>query len=253
MSQSANTSPHVTSELAKKGITMTQIPLVPQCPLCHQSLAYEGAPHAQSLEAITSDHCPHRLGFLPTDPVEYTVYCMYAQHPTLFGRSPWSRWHIFEQIFFVNGNEFKWQDGCLIDIYNGLPEIPPPLLSSMDVAKQHSSRWNTSRNNFSWEKVAREVEEEWSQYHRQPSEFYPLCEYADILRVPLTDVHPSWLFAALDGIRMFLHITGGGQSVREIYHLVRVYDALCTRIKLAEPDIDEPLMTRDLGQKGAIN
>ena len=94
--------------------------------------------------------CPQGQGSVPADPVESTVYCLSAQHPVLFGRSPWSRWRVFEHLFFVNGNGFEWQNGRPVDVGEGPPAGPPHLLSGMDVAKQFPGRWNIRQADFSW-------------------------------------------------------------------------------------------------------
>jgi len=49
------------------------------------------------------------------DPVEQIVARFDATYPTLFGRPPWSRWYIFDQLFFVVGGGFAWQCGELVD------------------------------------------------------------------------------------------------------------------------------------------
>ncbi len=82
-------------------------------------------------------------------------------YPIVFG----DEYDVLEHLFFVNGNGYEWNDGCLIDPY---PE--PSLVAQLGLE---------------FVADAREV----------PHRIYRICKYAKILSLP-DDIQPDWLAAA---------------------------------------------------------
>lgn len=170
------------------------IPLCPICPACKRSLPYKGAPHIGT--------CRYAAGSIPRDTVERMVYRLYAEYPSLFGRSPWSRWYIFGQMFFTNGNGLDWHRGRLADVCDPQKPIHQVRIKTGADELAEYQAWCKGRGFTPHLRTPDEMEQEWAAEHNhRPQYFYPLCEYADIVTVP-DDVLPSWLAACWDALKM---------------------------------------------------
>lgn len=223
---------------------LKHLPLVPRCPACGASLPYAGAAH------LFAAGCSLAQGGVPDDPVEYAVFEAYASYPSLFGRSPWSRWYIFEHLFFVTGCGHEWFGGKLIDV--GREElrdrVPVVLDARGELSKQRAWAASHLLSPYAERAEAEEVaaiERSWARFERRPQQYYPLSEYANILQVP-ADAEPGWLLAACDATRMFLQGQPAGQSMRQILALLRVQAKLFAGLGLPLPALDDPRMTGEI-------
>ncbi len=224
-----------------------RIPLVPLCPACGASLPYAGAAHT------LGTGCTLTQGSIPSDPVEYAVFEAYASYPSLFGRSPWSRWYIFEHLFFVTGCGHEWLGGELIDVCREEPRDHAPVVLDArgELSKQRT--WAAAHLPSSYAKHAGRpeaeelaaIERSWARFERRPQQYYPLSEYANILQVPV-GAELGWLLAACDATRMFLQVQPEGQSRREILALLRVQAKLFAGLGLPLPALDDPRMTGEI-------
>ena len=221
-----------------------RIPLVPLCPTCGTSLPYVGAAHPSTAG------CALAPGSTPTDPVEYCVFDSYACYPSLYGRSPWSRWYIFEHLFFVNGCGYEWLGGTLIDVCREEPRdrVPVVLDARGELSKHREWAAKMGLPPYSRRPEAEEVaaiERSWTRFERQPQQYYPLCEYANILQTP-ANAEPRWLLAACDATRMFLLGRPEGQSMRQILALLQTQARLFAGLGLPLPALDDPRMTGEV-------
>jgi len=221
-----------------------RIPLVPLCPACGASLPYTGAAHALVAG------CTLAQGGIPSDPVEYAIFEAYASFPSLFGRSPWSRWYIFEHLFFVTGCGHEWLGGELIDVCREEPRdrVPVVLDARGELSKQRT--WAASHHPSSYaERTEAEeltaIERSWIRFERRPQQYYLLSEYANILQVPV-DAELSWLLASCDATRMFLQGRPEGQSIRQILALLQAQAKLFVGLGIPLPALDDPRMTGEV-------
>ena len=221
-----------------------RIPLVPPCPSCGAGLPYVGAAHTPAAG------CPLAQGGVPSDPVEYAVFEAYASHPSLFGRSPWSRWYIFEHLFFVTGCGHEWLGGKLVNVCREAPRSRVPIVLDARGELSKHREWAASHlpspyaERAETEELAA-IERSWKRFERPPQRYYPLSEHANILQVP-ADAEPSWLLAACDATRMFLLGRPEGQSMRRILELLQVQATLFARLGLPLPDLDDPRTTGEI-------
>ena len=171
------------------------IPLCPPCRACQKSLPYQGAPHIGT--------CRYAAGYIPRDSVERMVYRLYAEYPSLFGRSPWSRWYIFGHLFFTNGNGLDWHRGKLVDVVEKEKPIGQVRIKTGADEVAELERWRKERGfDSDGGTTAADIERRWvAEHNRRPQYFYPLCEYADIVTVP-DGVLPTWLAACWDALKM---------------------------------------------------
>jgi hypothetical protein len=221
-----------------------RIPLVPLCPACGASLPYAGAAHALVAG------CPPAQGSIPSDPVEYAVFEAYASYPSLFGRSPWSRWYIFEHLFFVTGCGHEWLGGALIDVCREEPRDRAPVVLDARGELNKQRTWAASHLPAPYAERAEAeelaaIERSWARFERQPQRYYPLSAYANILQVPVA-AEPGWLLAACDATRMFLRGQPEGQSRRQLLALLRVQAKLFAGLGLPLPALDDPRMTGEI-------
>lgn len=188
--------------------------LVRFCADCGAPLAYVGAPHAPQ-----NARCRKADGFVPQGSVERAIFRAYAEYPTLYGRSPWSRWHILEHLFVTNGNGFEWEKGMLVEVCRR--GRPTPLKdvrfrTGQDEVERWAQRDQEQDGSMlasieRWRKLGEQspYEELFDPAHHEaewatkgpPTQMYPLCEYAELLNVP-DDVHADWLAAAFDVVAM---------------------------------------------------
>ena len=216
------------------------IPFVPRCPECQTFLPYEGALHLERQDWSL------RAGVVPRDPVEWTVYCLYSQFPTLNGRSPWTRWYVFGHLFFTCGCGYGWVNGGLVDVCSDEWKIGEPvhfMTPDDEVQKFGKAMAGTP---YSKEQASR-FEAVWiKEYHQKPTCWYPFnMEFSNLGDFP-KDVHPSWLLAACDATQMYLQGSADGQSLHQIYKLMELRTQLFARIGLAIPGLEETRMTTDL-------
>jgi hypothetical protein len=216
------------------------IPFVPRCRECQTLLPYEGALHPQQ------QGCSLHLGVVPSDPVEWTVYCLYSQYPTLNGRSPWARWYVFDHLFFTCGCGYEWFNGGLVDVCTDEWVMGKPvhfMTPDDEVQKFGKAKAGTPYA----KEEARRYEAGWmKEYHKKPAYWYPFdMEFSNLGSLP-EDIHSSWLLAACDATQMYLQGSSDGQSLRQVYELIELRAQLFARLGLAVPTLDEIRMTRDL-------
>ena len=221
-----------------------RIPLVPLCPTCGTSLPYVGAAHPSAAG------CALAPGSIPTDSVEYCVFDTYARYPSLYGRSSWSRWYIFEHLFFVNGCGYEWLGGKLVDVCREEPQDRVPVVLDARGELSKHREWQAKRGipprrrRTEAEDLAA-IERSWTRFERQPRQYYPLCEYANILQVP-ANAEPSWLLAACDATRMFLLGRPEGQSMQQILALLQTQARLFAWLELPLPALDDHRITGEI-------
>lgn len=162
------------------------IPLTPTCPQCGASLPYVNAAH-QGCSFVA----------MPVGSLERAVYRMYAEYPTLFGRTAWARWKIFDQMFCVIGNGLEWRGGVLVDTCDRPTPIHRVVMKTpADEVADINARWGWGYNTEDEQRIARE----WAAVG-QPKTFYSLCGYSAICNIP-DNVRPDWLQACRDTLAM---------------------------------------------------
>jgi len=217
-----------------------RIPFVPRCPECQALLPYEGALHLERQD------CSLCVGVVPRDPVEWTVYCLFAQYPTLNGRSPWARWYVFGHLFFTCGGGYEWVNGGLVDVCTDEWHMGEPV--HFMTPDDEVQKFGKAKDGTPYAKEeARRYEAEWiKDYHKKPARWYPFAiEFSNLSRLP-EDIHPSWLLAACDAMQMYLQGSADGQALLQIYQLIELRAQLFARLGLAVPTLEEVRMTRNL-------
>jgi hypothetical protein len=181
------------------------IPFVPTCARCGVPLPYRGAAHG------VSERCLFARGWWVPPGVERSVRRLYALRPSIFGRSPWSRWHVFHHLFFVNGTGYGWYHGELVredeqrrwwwDRWLMLPRVQ----SDQDEARR-AMAWRQAHGVRSSRSELHEqasIRQNWNRLARMPERFYPLSQEHSPLATMPADVRRDWLAAALDVCNMF--------------------------------------------------
>lgn len=189
------------------------VPLVPVCLLCAAPLPYIGAPHISARIFDNGRACSRRRGLrrIPGGRfgVERTVFEQYARYPSLYGRSPWSRWHIFGHLFFVLGTGYTWQGGQLLYPGGGAAVRPAGQRLRLKTVRDEAEdmrRWRASHGSdpdpvrthadeIAWIKAS------WTRFDGMPTRFYPIFDSSPIATIP-PDIRPDWLAAARDAVAM---------------------------------------------------
>jgi hypothetical protein len=195
---------------------IAEFSFMPRCPQCGAVVAYAVAPHPSTTgcKLAGGKVIPTHGASLRTS-VEYRVMRSYALYPSLFGRSPWSRWHIFNQLFFVVGNGYQWRHGKLA------PVFPQEEDQAGWVGYQRSAfqrkAWTqlfeagdrAALAEMEARQKAELAEEDIyyysdGEYERQnafPQAFYGISEYSPIMKAP-KNIAPDWLAAGYDALAM---------------------------------------------------
>lgn len=224
------------------------VPLTPTCPRCQQSLPYKGAIHP------VQNGCFLQEGSIPNNSVESIVCKAYAAYPTLYGRSAWARWRIFDQLFFTIEGGYVWHKGELVEVSPEFDEViwrtfeeeeedivMGTYRSEGEFYQRHKDVVEKQREEF-----RQELRKEWELLHQKPNYWTPLTDGANIFSLPSESISLPWVYAACDATRMFLQGSSKGQSLKRIVQLVRLQTPLFQWAHRPLPDDDEPCMTYDL-------
>ena len=222
-------------------IKIEDFPFTPRCPVCKAAVAYRVAPHDVSIcplkvgEVVLSDELK-RVGVRVEDTLEYQVMLSYAQYPSLYGRTPWSRWNIFNHFFFVVGNGYRWYKGSLTEYSEDRPTEVKWLGYEPDAgptALEEALEAATTRKDY--EEVDRLIvlrqEErkkatvyyyypgELERHNRLPDYFYPISEkYSAITKVP-KNVQADWLTGCYEALAMLEYVPGDDKTDKEGHNL----------------------------------
>lgn len=224
------------------------VPLTPACPRCEQSLPYKGALHP------VQNGCVLQGGSIPINSVESVVHKAYAAYPTLYGRSAWARWRIFDHLFFSIGGGYVWHKGELVEVSPEFTEVIWRTFEEEEEAivmgtyrsegefyRRHKEVVEKQREEF-----RQELHAEWEILHQKPDHWTPLTDSANIFSLPSDSISLWWVYAACDATRMFLQGSSKGQSLKRIAQLVRLQTTLFEWARRTLPDDDEVCMTYDL-------
>lgn len=112
-----------------------------------------------------------------------------------------NKWDVYHQWFAVNGNGYKWVDGCLVDGENNktISSIKDAIDYRLSQTTEHIINYGIkSEVGRLKEDLMLIIDIENRLIDFTPTEKrYPLCEYAKILNIP-SDIRQDWEEAAIE-------------------------------------------------------
>lgn len=158
--------------------------------------------------------------------VKDTFWQCFNLYPSLFQ----TRADVINQLFFVIGNGYHWQNGELID---GEPRKTLEEITEERIAREVQDisrvRLAQSAARIFGDPIPTEAEALEEQLNEEfaykigpvrgsPRDYYPVCEYSKLCNVP-DDVRPDWLRLAREAARMLIRAE----------HRPSHYDPQCNR------------------------